>query len=54
MIGDLDRDELFLDVFGDEIVPGEEYYENEYGEAIHKDNVERYVVEEKILHVKTR
>lgn len=53
-MNDLDRDELFLDIFDTEIVPGEEYYENEFGEAIHKDNVERYVVEEKILHVKTR
>lgn len=44
-----DSNELFLDIFDTEIVPGEEYCENEYGEAVHTDNIARYVLEEGIL-----
>lgn len=49
-----DCDEITLDAFDTEIVPGEEYYESEYGEAIHNDNVARYFIERGLLNKKTR
>lgn len=49
---DNDCDEIFLDVFNTEIVPGEKYYENEYGEAIHKDNLHLFVLENGLCKVK--
>lgn len=49
-----DCEEIMLDVYGTEIVPGEEYIENQFDEAIHKDNVIRYLIEDGTHKLKTR
>ena len=60
MIVKLQRDgyvevpEPLYDIYDSEIGDGEKYYENEYGEALHPDNVIQYLLEEKILIEKTR
>lgn len=45
---------MTLDIYGTEIVPGEEYIENQYSEAIHKDNAIRYLIEDGSHKLKTR
>lgn len=37
--------ELITDIYDTEIVPGEDYYENCYGEMIHPDNLDKYAIE---------
>lgn len=49
-----DCEVLTLDIYGTEIVPGEEYIENQYDEAIHKDNVIRYLIDDGSHKLKTR
>ena len=49
-----DCEVMTLDIYGTEIVPGEEYIENQYDEAIHKDNVIRYLIEDGTHQLKTR
>lgn len=45
---------VFKDVYDSEIGDGEEYFENEFGEAIHLDNLVDYILEEQILIKRTR
>ncbi|MER2039999.1 MAG: hypothetical protein ABS944_17785 [Solibacillus sp.] len=45
---------MMLDVYDTEIVPGEEYLENQFDEAIHKDNAVRYLIEDGSHKLKTR
>lgn len=49
-----DCEVMTLDIYGTEIVPGEEYIENQYDEAIHKDNAIRYLIEDGSHKLKTR
>ncbi|MER2048175.1 MAG: hypothetical protein ABTA23_08055 [Solibacillus sp.] len=49
-----DCEEMMLDVYDTEIVPGEEYLENQFDEAIHKDNAVRYLIEDGSHKLKTR
>ena len=51
---DCNCDEMFLDIYDTEIVPGEEYIENQHDEAIHKDNAIRYLIEDGSHKLKTR
>ncbi|MGE7020447.1 YqaI family protein [Solibacillus cecembensis] len=47
-------EEIFLDIYGTEIVPGEEYIEAGFGCAIHKENAIRYLLEDDSHKLKTR
>ena len=49
-----DCEVLTLDIYGTEIVPGEEYILNNFDEAIHKNNVIRYLIEDGTHQLKTR
>lgn len=49
-----DCEVMTLDIYGTEIVPGEEYILNNFDEAIHKDNVISYFIERGLLIKKTR
>ena len=49
-----DCEEMLTDLYGTEIVPGEEYVVNQFDEAIHKDNVIRYLIEDGSHKLKTR
>lgn len=42
------------DVYGDAINPGDTYYENDYGELIHEDNLAQYALDRMELNEKTR
>lgn len=51
---DCDCEVLTLDIYGTEIVPGEQYLINQFDEAVHKDNVIRYLIEDGTHQLKTR
>lgn len=45
---------MTLDIYDTEIVGGEKYAENQWGEAIHKDNAFEYLLEYCNCKLKTR
>lgn len=49
-----DCEVMTLDLYGTEIVPGEEYVVNQFDEALHRDNVIRYLIEDGTHKLKTR
>lgn len=52
--GYIEVPEPLYDVYDSEIGEGEKYFENEFGEAIHLDNLVDYILEEQILIKRTR
>ena len=42
------------DIYGQEINPGDTYYENDCGELIHEDNLAQYALDRTELNEKTR
>ncbi|MER1957895.1 MAG: hypothetical protein ABS942_10970 [Solibacillus sp.] len=49
-----DCDEMMLDIYSDEIVPGEQYLVNAHDEAIHVKNAVKYLIEDGSHQLKTR
>lgn len=49
-----DCEVMVLDIYDTEIVPGETYYENTFGEFIHPSNLDKFAIEYGDLTKKTR
>ena len=49
-----DCEVMTLDIYGTEIVPGEDYIVNQYGEIISMNNTIRYLLDDSTHQLKTR
>lgn len=49
-----DDTEVIRDVYDTELKEGDTYFINQYGEIIHAENLERYVIEENLVTKYTR